>query len=65
MSSRIICLVSIFLAAAVSSSAQMPPVPFTEDAPFPDIVLPDLSGNPLSISHFKGQKLVLHIFASW
>ena len=34
--------------------------------PFPDLVLPSLEdGSPLSISHFRGQKVILHVFASW
>jgi len=35
-------------------------------APFPDIVLPAMrDGSRRSISDFRGQKVVLHIFASW
>ena len=34
--------------------------------PFPDILLPTLEdGSPGSISQFRGQKILLHIFASW
>ena len=33
--------------------------------PFPEIVLPSLDGRPSSIAQFRGQKLILHIFASW
>ena len=34
--------------------------------PFPGIVLPSLEdGRPSSIAQFRGQKLILHIFASW
>jgi len=34
--------------------------------PFPDIRLPSLAnGRPLSISHFRGKKVLLMIFASW
>ncbi|MFQ5430660.1 MAG: TlpA family protein disulfide reductase, partial [Phycisphaerae bacterium] len=32
---------------------------------FPDLVLPSLAGEPLSISSFRGKKLIVHIFASW
>ena len=34
--------------------------------PFPDLVLPSLEdGKPLSLVRFRGQKVILHIFASW
>lgn len=33
--------------------------------PFPAWVLPSLEGEPMSISSFRGQKVVLHVFASW
>jgi hypothetical protein len=33
---------------------------------FPKLVLPSLEdGSPLSVTSFRGQKLVLHIWASW
>jgi hypothetical protein len=34
--------------------------------PFPDLVLPSLNGGaPASVADFRGQKLVLHLWASW
>ncbi len=34
--------------------------------PFPDLVLPALDdGRPLSVADYRGEKLVLHVFASW
>ena len=33
--------------------------------PFPSIVLPSLDGAPSSIRQFRGQKVLLHVFASW
>ncbi len=33
--------------------------------PFPDLALPTLEGSVQSISDFRGQKLILHVFASW
>jgi len=34
--------------------------------PFPEIVLPTLAdGKPGALSQFRGNKLILHIFASW
>ncbi len=33
---------------------------------FPDVLLPSLEdGRPGSIADFRGQKLILHIWASW
>lgn len=31
----------------------------------PDVVLPDLDGNPHALSEWRGQKRLLHAFASW
>ena len=34
--------------------------------PFPNLVLPSLEdGSPSSIARFRGQKTLLHVFASW
>lgn len=34
--------------------------------PFPEIVLPSLKdGTPMSITSFRGHKVILHVFASW
>jgi hypothetical protein len=34
--------------------------------PFPNLVLPGVGdGEPRSIAEFRGQKLALHVFASW
>lgn len=34
--------------------------------PFPSLALPSLSdGRPTSVQRFSGQKLILHIWASW
>ncbi len=42
-----------------------PPV-LEEGQPFPDIVLPSMrDGRRMSIADFRGQKVVLHVFASW
>jgi len=31
----------------------------------PEIVLPDLDGNPVSFSAFRGQRLLVFVWASW
>ena len=36
-----------------------------EGQPFPDLTLPTLDGEPLSIAAYRGRKVVLHVFASW
>ena len=34
--------------------------------PFPDLVLPSIrDGKPISVADFRGQKLLLQVFASW
>ena len=48
------------------TSTYAQPAPFELDRPFPDIVLPALGGaEPMSIADFRGQKVVLQVFASW
>ena len=33
---------------------------------FPDLVLPALEdGRPMSLADFRGERVVLHVFASW
>lgn len=35
-------------------------------APFPEMLLPSMEdGKPLSIADFRGEKVMLHVFASW
>jgi len=38
---------------------------FLESAVCPDIVLPDLDGNPFALSSLYGQKVLLVAWASW
>jgi peroxiredoxin len=33
--------------------------------PAPDFTLPDIDGNPVSLSQFRGRPVVLNFFASW
>ncbi|MEO1289921.1 MAG: hypothetical protein AAFV93_19365 [Chloroflexota bacterium] len=41
-------------------------VPFKVSERFPDIVLPNAEDNSaMSLADFHGQKVMLHIFASW
>jgi hypothetical protein len=51
---------------AVVSSAEGLAMEFKVGQPFPEMVLPSLEdGRPSSVSELRGQKLILHIFASW
>jgi hypothetical protein len=39
---------------------------FEKGAPFPGLSFPSLeNGKPVSIEHYSGEKVVLHVFASW
>jgi len=54
------------LSGAAAWAAQGGSVELKVGHPFPGIVLPSLEdGRPSSIAQFRGQKLILHIFASW
>ncbi|MFQ5778513.1 MAG: TlpA family protein disulfide reductase [Terriglobia bacterium] len=51
---------------AQSGRAGLPPSGFVEGQLFPALVLPSAEdGRPLSLADFRGQKLLLHVFASW
>ncbi len=48
-----------------ASTSGGPPV-LEVGQPFPDIAFPSAAdGTPMSIASFRGQKVVLHVFASW
>ena len=55
------CILSLALAAPAVAGEKL-----AVGLPFPDLTLPALEdGKPVSIRDFRGQKLILHIFASW
>ena len=62
-------LLPCWFACAAFVVATVSPVwsaPFAEGQPFPDLLLPGLEdGRPTSLADFRGQKIVLHVFASW
>lgn len=61
-----ICLFLVFISLSNRlAGAQLPPAPFESGQEFPNLVLPDLEGRPMSITGFRGQRMILHIFASW
>ena len=57
------------MAVAARCGAQRPRMPehgFRVGEPFPTIALPSLENGELtSIDAFRGEKVVLHLFASW
>lgn len=55
--------VPLLFAAAVPASRAYDLSP---GQPFPKIVLPTVGkGEPLSLADFRGEKVMLHLFASW
>ena len=60
---RFILPLVLVLATAASAA---PPPDFAPGTTAPDLVLPSLAdGTPMSLSDFRGKKVVLHVFASW
>ncbi len=56
----------VTLAVAMSIADRRSSGGFQVGEPFPDLVLPSLeNGRPLSLAHFRGKKIILHVFASW
>lgn len=53
-----------FALASASATDEAPRIEAGQ--PFPDLALPRMEdGRAVSVSDFRGQKLVLHIWASW
>lgn len=53
----------VFLLMAVSATQASP---FRVGEPVPELTLPSLSdGSPLSLSDFRGKRVMLHVWASW
>lgn len=66
MTRRIWAPAAALALAAAGAQAQLPPSGFEVGEPFPDLALPSAAdGRPLSIADFAGEKVVLHVFASW
>ena len=53
------------LDAAAGSGADQLVVPAAVDYPSPDIHLPDLAGNPVSLSDYRGQVVLVNNWATW
>jgi len=51
---------------ATAGTARAAPPDLSVGKPFPNLTLPALNGGrPMSIADFRGQKVILHVFASW
>ena len=63
---KIIALLgTLFLSTNAGAQLSLPGS-IAEGKPFPDVLLPALvGGRPASIADFRGNKVVLHVFASW
>lgn len=57
----------LILIALLCASARGEPPALDVGRAFPNLALPALepAGTTLSVGQFRGQKIVLHIFASW
>ncbi len=61
-----VLLGSVSLQARAGHQTPQPAPRFTVGEVFPVVALPALEdGRPRSLADFRGQKLILHIFASW
>jgi hypothetical protein len=59
-------VLSLIIGSCILMTLPMQAASFQKGQPFPEVLLPSLeNGEPLSIGQFQGQKLMLHIFASW
>ncbi len=64
---RVLAGLTLALVALASPGAMaQPKTPFEVGQPFPEIRLPSLDdGKLVSIADFRGEKVILQIFASW
>ena len=63
---RIFIFIGILAILVVPNVSPQSATQFKIGEPFPQIVLPSLKdGHPVSLSQFRGKKIILHIFASW
>ena len=54
------------LLTSIAAGALGQPHGFREGEAVPDLVLPSAEGgSPMRLADFRGQKIVLHVFASW
>ena len=56
---------ALALSATVAAQPSLPES-IAQGKPFPVVLLPGLAdGRPASVADFRGEKVVLHVFASW
>ncbi|MEM1179508.1 MAG: hypothetical protein AAGM22_14265 [Acidobacteriota bacterium] len=53
------------IAGALMALTALPAAALDVGDPFPELILPTLDGDPLSVASFRGQKVALHVWASW
>ncbi len=59
-------LIAIAVPSETRAQSSTPSHNFEVGTPFPTLSFPSLdNGRPASIADFRGQKVILHIFASW
>lgn len=59
-------LFSGLLLSSMASCALGQPHGFEVGQPVPDLILPAVGdGSPRSLADFRGEKYILHVFASW
>lgn len=59
-------LFSALLLTATATCALAQPYGFEVGQPVPDLVLPAADdGAPRSLADYRGEKYILHVFASW
>ena len=64
--SRITFSLAILLCLLFVSFSNAAPLKIQIGQPFPDLLLPSLEdGSPMSLTDYRGEKVMLHIFASW
>lgn len=66
----VVALTVLAVAAAATARDGTPTqgvdLPFEVGEPFPEVALPTLDGGePTTLAAYRGDKIILHVFASW
>lgn len=63
---RLALPLSLLAVATAGAQNRLPDSGFEVGSPFPSVAFPSLEdGHPMSLADFRGQKVILHVFASW
>lgn len=69
---RVAAVLLVFAVAGVAAvvgdraRGQSLDLPFEVGEPFPEVALPTLDGGePATLAAYRGDKIILHVFASW